>query len=107
MARYLVKFNELKLKNDYERNLINKIEECKKNIEATKLNLDWEGPAKDKFIINLDNYVNELNNMIEKLKICLNVTEKYYTNYSEGYQNIKKGFANLQEEMVNGWKKQR
>ncbi len=107
MARYLVKFNELKLKNDYERKLINKIEECKYNIENAKSNLDWEGPASNKFIINLDNYVNELNNMIEKLKICLNVTEKYYTNYGEGYQNIKKGFANLQEEMVNGWKKQR
>lgn len=107
MARYLVKFSELKTKNENERRLIEQIEQCKNNIASAKLKLDWEGPAKEKFMITLDYYVNELNVMIEKLKACVNVTDSFYNNFSDGYNNIKKGFANLQDEMVNTWKIQK
>ena len=105
MARYLVKFDELNTKNNYERQLLNKIEEAILNIEQVKTNLDWEGPAFDKFISVYDEYVSELKDMLKYLKSCLNVTEKFYSNYNDGYNKIKKDFKNLQDEMVMKWKK--
>ena len=104
MSRYLVKFNELKAKNDYERELIDTINECITNIEEAKLNLDWQGPARDSFIAVYDEYIDNLKLMYNDLISCVDVQDKFYNNFSGGYREIKKGFSDLKENMVTKWK---
>ena len=106
MARYLVKFDELKSVNDNEKELLSKIEECISNLSNAKQNLDWEGPSNEKFSIKFDNYVTELNKMLENLRSCLNVTEQFHGRFYETHANINKRLTNFQDKMVSVWKTQ-
>ena len=104
MANYLVKFNALKKKNDKEKELLSKIEECINNISNIKEQLDWDGPSKEKFIYRFNIFVSDLNKMLENLRSCLNVTEQFHDRFYEAHHNINKRLTNFQDEMVNIWK---
>ena len=107
MSRYLVKFAELKEKNEDVKAQISKIEECIRTMEEAKLDLEWEGPSKEKFDAVYSDSLNKLNTMLANLKVILGVSEQFHTNFSEGYNKIQKGFSSLQDEMVMRWKIQK
>ena len=101
MGRYLVKINDLKNKNEYLKNKIQTIDDEINKLNKAQENVRWTGPARDKFMINYNNYIEELLKMSENLKKCLKVNEQFYNNYSGGYKKIKKGYQNIKEDLEN------
>ena len=99
MGKYLVKINELDAKNRYINDIINKIEEDVINLSKLKNDIRWTSSSKDKFIIKYDEYVELLNKMINSLKSCLKVTEKFQSNFSNGYQHIDNNLKNIYLEL--------
>ncbi len=107
MSKYLVKFEELKFKNQNMKSVVKQIEECIDSIEKGKNKLDWNGPANDKFILAYDNYLLSLKKILNALTFCLMLTNSFYDNYSEAYEKIKKEFQKLHEELMEKCQKER
>ena len=104
MSRYLVKFDELNTKNNYLDELLEKLDECINNIESAKENIDWEGPAKEKFDLAYDNYLDEARDLYNNLVTCLNVSKAFHDNFNECYNKVQSRFSKLNDEMVIRWK---
>lgn len=99
MGRYLVKIDELNEKNRYISDIINQIEENILSIDKLKNDIRWTSPSKDKFIVKYDEYVVLLNKMLNNLKSCLKVTEKFQSNFSDGYQQIQNDLKTVYREL--------
>ena len=99
MEKYLVKLEELKEKNKHIYDIISSIDENIQNIKSLPKTIKWTGPAKDKFLLKHDEYMNSLNKMLEILNSCLSVTEKFHENYTEGYHEIVSNVQKVEDEI--------
>ena len=104
MSKYLVKYDELKAKNDYEKDLAKKMSDNVKLMEESIMNLEWKGPAKEKFVTSYKEYIEELKKIINDVVDCNQITETFYNNFSDGYNKIQSNLAKRQSEMGSKWK---
>ena len=104
MSKYSVKYDDLKTKNDYEKDLTKKMIDNVKNMENLIMNLEWSGSAKDKFVTSYKEYIEDLKGILNDITGCNQIAEAFYNNYNDGYNKIQSNLAKRQNEMGSKWK---
>lgn len=93
--KYLVRVNDVKSKVDYMEQKLEIINENVKKLDALKTKLLWEGAASQRFIINYNQYISNLNQMQKMIIECIGVYELFYSRFGEEYNRLKKEYNYL------------
>lgn len=95
--RYLVKVDELKLKIDYYKKLLNNLRESIDQLKAEKAELMWEGQAHNAFIIYYDKHIEELNRISLSISLLINFLSLYCDRYGYEYLRLKNKLDSMAE----------
>lgn len=97
--RYLVKINDLKEKTGFLEKKLDIIREYVTNLENLKKELDWNGEAKELFIVKYNEYLKEINLALKNLISLILFLKAFYANYNEEYLIMKRKYASLLNEV--------
>ena len=93
--RYLVRVGNLKQKVSFLENELKNIDDNINKLKLAKMELNWEGEARNTFNVIYDNYIEELMDLERKILSYIKFLTLYYDKYGNEYNLLRKKFLNL------------
>ena len=90
--KYLIKISELEEKNLFLESKIQKIDEYISELKRLKGSFIWYGKSANTFFQYYDKYIDDLENIKERMLTCLLFLKSYFDNYNEEYERLNKVF---------------